>query len=217
MKASSFILLVLLLAAAAPSLGETLIPEEESVHRLLKAEVELGSQPRVYFVFDLPAGKILVRSSGITVAEMAIAASRVWGRVPEIKIRSVIEKHSLFVPRRENSAPSPREKIEAGKFDLKALELEDMPKTFQLLLDDGTRISIRTFRPGFFSRLFQFPTEAFWYLTRPLISDWNFFRGKPYTELLISLQPRDAQQLYWSTDERARCLVHWPSQELRKK
>jgi hypothetical protein len=217
MRVLSFLLLVLLFTDTAPSMGEMLNSEEESVHRQLKAEVEMGSQPRVYFVFDLPAGKILFRSSGITVAEMPIAASRVWGRVPEIKIRSVIEKHSLFAPRRENLAPSPRKKADGGKFDLKALELEDMPKTFQLRLDDGTRISIRSFRPGFFSRLLQFPTDAFWYLTRPLISDWNFFHGKPYTELLISLQPQDVQQLYWSMEEGARCIVHWSPQETRKK
>ncbi len=212
------LLLPLLLPALAPACLATeaaVLPSLAASNRLLQAELELARTKQLYFFCDTAQGRLLFRVSGATVAELAIAEVRQWGVRPADGRRTVLSKQASSSPEREKIGPAaeaPKEaKKESGPFQLKALEIDDMPTSFQVLLDDGLRLNVRSRPAGKTGRLREKVGLALWYLRRPLISDWYFLRGKPYTELLLVLPPRDAQRLYWSLAEGSPFLIAAPA------
>ncbi len=193
-------------AAAAP--GEV-FPAD---YRLLRQELHLAKENQIYFVFDLPAHQVSFRASGLSVAELPLAGWRLWGHPREPRIDVLVEKDTLAEPQRTKIRVAPAAEtptLTAGG-DLQALEIDDMPVRYQLLFDDGTVIRVAPCARGVFGRIIDGWRWAAWCLSRPLISDWKFFRGKPYTELVLVLQPRDAQLLYWSFTAGGRSLIRWP-------
>ncbi len=85
-----------------------------------------------------------------------------------------------------------------------------MPTNFTIVLDDGLNIIVRPVTEGWTSRLREKSHLFFWYLSRPLISDWNFLHGKAYTELHLMLLAKDVQLLYWSLAENSPFLLEMP-------
>ena len=62
-----------------------------------------------------------------------------------------------------------------------------------------------------FKEKFRYNVDKYsWFITRPLISIWQHRHGNTYNEMLLTLPEREARMLYWSFQEGARCLVHWP-------
>lgn len=188
----------------------------EAANRRLRAEYELASQSQIYFMFDLEAGKVQFKASGLAVAELPVHAVRFWGPVTTDKVRTVVSKHSFFTPEREVlKIPSPEEntktedkpKSDPKKFELAALELSDMPSSFQLRFDDGLLITVGPAPEGILSRLWRSLGKIFWYLSRPLLTLWSTLHRESYTEILLTMPPRDAQLLYWSLTEGASCLL----------
>ena len=204
------ILLILFLpaGAGAASVGDASV----ATYRLLSAELHLARQKQIYFLFDLPAGRIEFRATGLTVAELPLAGWRRWGRDGEPQATVLLEKDSLSQPQRTKIKVAPGSEtptVTAGGH-LEALELDDMPERYQLVLDDGTVIRVAPVAQGILGRIVDGWRWFGWYLSRPLISDWKFIRGKPYTELVVVLQPRDAKLLYWSFTAGERSLIRWP-------
>jgi len=190
----------------------------ESTNLRLRAEYDLAVKQKLYFVFDLPARQVQFKASGIAVAELPIQNVSIWGQLAGDKVRSVLTKRSLFTPEREVlKIPPPAQstkpetetepKAEPKKFELQALELADMPTSFQLLFDDGLVVSVKPVPEEFLRRQAWTLGRWFWHLSRPLISDWNFIRKKTYTEILLTMPPKDAQLLYWSLADGSSCLL----------
>lgn len=188
----------------------------EAANRRLRAEYELASKSQIYFMFDLEAGKVQFKASGLTVAELPVRSVRFWGPVATDKVRTVAAKHSFFTPEREVlKISSPEESTDSGakpksdpkKFELTALELSDMPSSFRLRFDDGLLISVSPAPEGVLSRLWRALGKGFWYLSRPLLTLWSTLHKENYTEILLTMPPRDAQLLYWSLTEGASCLL----------
>jgi hypothetical protein len=188
----------------------------EAANRRLRAEYELASQSQIYFMFDLEARKVQFKASGLAVAELPVHAVRFWGPVTTDKVRTVASKHSLFTPEREVlKIPSPEEsaktddkpKSDPKKFELAALELSDMPSSFQLRFDDGLLLTVSPAPEGVLSWLWRTLGKVFWYLSRPLLTLWSTLHKENYTEILLTMPPRDAQLLYWSLTEGASCLL----------
>lgn len=188
----------------------------EATNRRLRAEYDLATKSQIYFLFDLQAKKVQFKASGLSVAELAVQSVQLWGHVATDKVRTVASKHSFFTPEREVlKIPSPEEETKADekpksdtkKFELAALELSDMPTSYQLRFDDGLLISVSAAAEGFFPRLWRGVRKAFWFLSRPLLTVWNYFQKESYTELALTMPSRDAQLLYWSLTEGASCLV----------
>ena len=208
------ILLSLALAAGAAGARESR-SETANANRLLRAELDLARTPKVYFIFDLVQRRIRLKAAGFPVAEMPIAGLRLWGAGPAVKVHTLTGKETWFPPQRQKIevAAGEPEKDATHPFVLQALELDDMPTSFRAELDDGSILTIRSAPEGLFSRLWEGGRILFWYLTRPLISDWRFLRGKPYTEVRLTLPARDVRLLYWSFSEGAPCLIAWPPTE----
>lgn len=213
-------LLLLLCTLLAPAVvGADDLDTLKSENQRLRAEYELAAKQKLYFVFDLPAKKVQFKASGIAVAELPVQRTTVWGQIGgEDKLRTVAAKRSFVTPKRdtvkivppEGTAAKPETeepKSEPKKFELEALELSDMPSSFQVRFDDGLLLSVIPDPEGFFTRALSILVKTFWYLSRPLISDWNFIHKKTYTEILLTMPPKDAQLLYWSLADGSSCIL----------
>jgi len=192
----------------------------ETSNRLLRAEYELATKSKVYFVFDLPEKKVHFKASGLVVAELPLKSVTYWGPFGTDKVRSLAAKHSFNAPEREVlKIPSPEEtsktepekkaetKEEPKKFELAALELSDMPTSYQLRFDDDLLVSVKPAPESFFGRIWQGLGKGFWYLSRPLITVWKFLHKETYSEILLTMPPKDAQMLYWSLADGSSCIL----------
>jgi hypothetical protein len=120
----------------------------------------------------------------------------------------------VLIPGKEAEKPAEPE-IAADKPKapvVQALEIADMPTEYQLQLDDGTLLTVRSRleESTLWSRVRQRAARLGWIFTRPLISVWKHWHGTPYNEMLLTLPEREARMLYWSFQVEARCLVRWP-------
>ena len=213
-------LLLWLPAAAADELAELV-----QTNRLLQAEFELAKSQQLYFIFDLQSSRILYKVSGVTVAELPILSLRSWGRPADGLAYTLSKRTAKKEPTREKivipdgkeevkPAPPPPKPGEVPKApELQALEIADMPTEYTLQLDDGTLLTVRSAlgENANTKEKFQYNLDKYsWFITRPLISVWQHRRGTTYNETLLTLPAREARMLYWSFQEGARCLVHWP-------
>jgi hypothetical protein len=219
----TFLLLLLWVPVAC---GDDLA-ELAQTNRLLQAEYELAKSQKLYFVFDLPASRVLFRASGVTLVDVPILELRNWGRPADGLTYTLAKRTAGKEPSREKIAipdgkeeekpvapkppPKPGEPPKAP--DLQALEIGDMPTEYVLQLNDGTLLTVRSPLPeqaGFKEKLRAFINRNSWFITRPLLSIFHHRQGTTYNEMLLTLPEREARMLYWSFQEGARCLVHWP-------
>lgn len=212
------LLFLLLLLLPVLSLGADLpagVAGLEARNRTLRAELELAKKPKIYFTLDLDGQKVQIKSSGVVLRELPIVGFSHWGR-PSAKVsRALLEKQSLFEPQRNVIDPeAAKKKKEGEKFELKTLELDDVPSNFRLVFDDGTRITVKGVGESLPAKLAQSLANGFWHLSRPLIFNWKFLTGQPYTELLLILPRDEARRVYWSISEGVPCLIYWPQEEL---
>lgn len=227
MRKLTFLLLLLLLTGL-PARASDEIAAIEAANRQLKSEYELAKKQQIYFVFDLQQNQVQFKSSGIVLATLRASDVRIWGRPSGDQIRLLTKKDALNPPKRENITITPppgdqqseepkkpepvtTEKSEPKKFELQALELDDMPVHYRLLLSDGLLVTVHpAAESSFSSKMKALAGSAYWYLSRPLISDWHYLHKQPYNELHLVLPVKEARMLYWSFTEGAPCLILWP-------
>jgi len=183
----------------------------EEEHQLLESELKLAKTPQLYFVFDLKKKEILIKSKGAILKELKIDTVRFWGQPVRPEPYTLIKKSTLLKPKREEIKPKKPEETEGTEiFDIKALELSDMPSSYRLTLKKGIVITIRPTPEGIFSTIFNAVSRANWYLSRPLLTLWNYLMGKPFTAIYLTLQKEDARSLYWSFTEGAESIIYNP-------
>lgn len=178
---------------------------------LLQAELELGRAGNTYLLVDLPEQKMKLKANGLILKEWAISGYRRWGHPSALPAAKLVSKSSRDEPEREvqvvNSAtPAP----EAPSKQFEAFELEDMPKSYRLLLENGTEITVRQRSDQWLGRLWRGLATPLWYLSRPLISNWKFMHGSSYNELALLMSKQDARMLYWALKEGSPCLIRPP-------
>lgn len=213
-------LLLLLCGMVQVSAAED-VERLQSLNRQLKAEMELAKKSQLYVVFDPSQRQILLKTSGMTLSTLSVKRLIQWGGVPDAKLRKLASKEAEQAPQREKINPTPVEESEAAKpatppatagsnvapkkFELQALEIDDMPTNYRLHFDDGLLITVRaeTEETG---GLRSFFVRCWWYLSRPLISLWSYFAGTDYNETILTMSLRDARQLYWSFTPEMSCL-----------
>lgn len=223
MRNLTFFLFALLLAlpAAADELADLQLANQR-----LRSEFELARKKQIYFIFDFEQNQVLFRASGLTVARLPINEVRFWGQPPAEKTRTLALKEAKKAPEREKikvekevaeakaPTPPPPPAPESGtaeekpkKFELQALELDDMPTEYRLVFDDGMQVVVRSAREGLQGTL----ERLWWNVSRPLISDWLFTKGKTYTEVRLIMAEREARLLYWTFNLDAPCLLRRPA------
>lgn len=176
-------------------------------NRLLESELKLAKKPQLYFIFNLKEKKIYFKCRGITLRELEIEKVNLWGQSPDLKARVLLKRSTLFKPERKEINPKDKEEEE---FELEALELDDMPANFSMVLDEGINISVRQKPEGFFSELRSIYSYTMWHITSPLITVWNAVQKKPFTSIYITLSKKDAQSLYWSFYEGLAGIIYHP-------
>jgi len=174
-------------------------------NRLIEQELSLAKKSQLYCVFDLKGKTIRIKAQGVILKEFPIYHVRVWGSsLPSNAL--VLEKKSAFVkPRRKNMRPAEHEETE--NFEIHALELDDMPSRYTLVLDRRVYISVRPHK-GFFSKTGNGIASLKNAIVRPFIAFWYAVRGQPYTAIDIFLDKGDAKALYWSFQEGAESILY---------
>ena len=193
----------------------------ETKNRQLKAEYDLAKKPRLYVVFDLAKRQVHFKSSGVAVATLETNEMRLWGRptvgqsltIAKAETLNPPEREKIEIPsgkdepKRESPKPAPTAGSAPPKFELKALELDDMPQNYDLVLSDGLRIKVRTPPADASGKFSALNEKAYWYLSRPLISGRRYWHKESYNELFILLPPKEARMIYWSFTETTPCLI----------
>ena len=211
-----FFAIILLFSLAVPLGAEESLSQLESTNRLLRAELDLARTKQLYFFCDLNGRRLQFKTAGLAVAELPITGMRVWGRLSTAPLHRVTAKIAPFSPEREKvgqvaDAKKEEKKEESKPFEIKALEITDMPTSFRIVFDDGLSISVQPAAENNLGKWAEKSRLFFWYLAQPLISNWNFLHGKPYTELHLTLAAKDVQLLHWSLAEGAALLLDMPA------
>lgn len=162
----------------------------------LTAEVGLAQKPKMYFILDLEARTIALKTRGMVLKEIPIVAAGVWGWSLQIGPRRVVQKDALVPPARP--AITPGEEKTAENLDESILELKNMPTAYRLLLEGDVEIEVLPVVEGKGSRLRQQAYLWAWRLTRPLVTLKGRRERRESTSLYLILEPVDAQSLYWS-------------------
>lgn len=199
--------LVLLLVGFATPARATDLATLEGRNRLLQAEYQLAKKDQLYLLFDLPARQVQIKASGVVLAGLPIAQLQGRGQPSPEGLRTLSKRQASSPPQRV--AIDPQAERKPGKFELQALELDDMPSAYRLLLDDGSSLTITPLAEGFRGAVTGLARDLWWRLSRPFISGWYSLRGKPYTEQRLTLAAHDARRLYWSFQEGMPCLIAW--------
>jgi hypothetical protein len=200
--------LLLLLAASPVLTGQA--PDKEKIVRTqqeLTAESDLAKEPHFYFVLDVRGKNLELRVKGMALRSWKLQSMRFWGKPVFSKTVQLVRKTTLKPPQRNvikpgDTAPTPKD---PSKFQLEALELKDMPKTFSLEFDNGLYVSIKTAGKG----LAAFRDEVHWYGWLPVKSYFEARNGKTTSELEMRFDKEsDAQAIYWIFFEGIKGLVY---------
>ena len=179
-------------------------------NELLESELALAQKAKVYFIFNLKDKKVYIRARGATLKELPIVKVKAWNLYIPAKPQALLKRSTLFKPRREDIKPQEKETGSSDKFEIDALELDDMPSRFNLILDDYVTITVRPTSHGVLSYLGNMGYSLLWHISRPLITLWGFLGKKPYSSIYISMEKMDAQSLYWSFYEGSQCIIYNP-------
>ncbi len=215
------IFFVLFVSAEARS--ETLKSSEEE-RLLLQSELTLAQKTHVYFIIDLKAKKIYFKARSIVLRNLEIKKMRFWGHPEKVKLYTMTGKTASSEPRREavvientkedEKAPAPTppsgSPTAPTSIDIKALELEDMPSSFRLILNGGLVISVKPDNQGTLSGLYSIARSLNWYISQPILTVWYAIKGSPYGALNLVLNEKDAKALYWSIYEGNGVLIYNP-------
>jgi len=206
------ILLLLPLSAGADETADLLIDNQ-----LLTAELQLARSGKLYILFDLRESVIRFKASGVTISSLPLQAGKLYGPMPAAKNHTLAQRKTSSPPRREqliipdkaaNSEVTSDQ--ENGDDTLQALERDDMPGNYRLILEDGTRINVRSDGSGFVAAIGRIGRGIGDTASRGSRAVWQLF-STPASELQLTLSLNDARQLYWSFAEQADCLIRPPA------
>lgn len=205
------VIALLLLIGAAGLSGQT--ADKEKVLRgrqELTWEYELAKEPHFYFVLDAPHKTLELRVRGMVLRIWKIESVRFWGKPAFTKTVRLVKKSALKPPQRNilkpgETATAPKDPKAAAAFELDALELKDMPRSFGLDFDNGLHVSVKTREIG----LRGIREEIYWYGSLPVRNLLGARKGKTISEMEIRFKnEKDAQAIYWIFVEGIRGLVY---------
>ena len=211
MKYSLLLLLYLfLLLQPHPARSDELSNLQEE-NLFLKTELKLARSNRLYVVVDLLESAVYLKAGGVTARRLQVDAWRLHGPLPVFKERRIAARETNSPPqRREIKIGLAAEKTTpiTGADSVNILELSEMPVNFQLVLDDATALVVEPGETGLRRTL-----HRAWDATRRAFD--LFYRKvrnqSPATEILLTMPAKEAQQFYWSLEEKTACLIRTPA------
>jgi len=206
MRKTVFCLLLLLAAPAA--FGQA--ADKEKIVRNqqeLTAESELAKEPHFYFVLDVRQKNLELRVKGMVLRAWKLQSRRFWGKPVFSKTVQLVKKSTLKPPQRNVIRPGDAAAAakDPNKFELEALELKDMPRSFSLDFDNGLHVTVKARGKG----LGALRQEIRWYGWLPVQSFFRARKGKPMSEFELRFENgEDAQAIYWIFYEGIKGLVY---------
>jgi len=190
------LLAAVLLVAAVParSADDALTLWREN--RRLAAEVVLAATPKPYFELDLEHRRILLKTRGLVLFEVAVQEQGLWGRRLAVGPTSVVRRDALVRP-----AVAIGEEKTPESLDDQLLELADMPTRYRLGLAGEVDVEIIPLAAGRWPLWRQRLGTWRWQLTRPLVTLRQRRERHETTAIFLILKPEDAQRLYWTLFE----------------
>jgi len=195
--------------------------------RLLEEELALAKLPNAYFLLDLRERRLVLKAGGTELRHWEIGGVRAWGAPGEVKTLTLVAKSALNPPQRveimpggAEETPAPVEAKEGAKksaagtpasppeFELEALELKDMPKSFEMVFDGDLRVSVRATGQSLGSIMGRIWSAVRWSIGRPLEAVYARVRRRSFRVLELTLtEYRDVQALYWALFDGVKGLI----------
>jgi hypothetical protein len=207
MKSRAWILIVVG-AVVSGTFGQA-VDKDKVVRRQqqITAESELAKEPHFYFVLDVREKSLDLRVKGMVLRSWKLREMRFWGKPALSGTVQLVRKSTLRAPQRNiirpgEAAPAPKD---PAKFELEALELKDMPRSFTLEFDNGLHVSVKAVTSG----LAALRQDMNWYGLLPVRGYFNARNGRPISELELRFtNEKDAQAIYWIFFEGIKGLVY---------
>ncbi len=204
--------------------------------------LSLAEKPRSYFLIDLAENKIILMARGISIREWKVDNIRFMGQPTPVKPFFLESKSVQLSSLRNNidiDGPEVKEVTtddaeakkkadnkkndnkETGnkkvkKFELIALELDDMPGDYQLFLNGGTIINVRSQPEGSETLLKKTGYILKWYAYYPLLTISSYYHKTRFTKIdMLFKDKTEAQALFWAFTEGTECIVLPPGNEDR--
>lgn len=203
-------IICLVLGVPASASEQPSLIDLERDNSLLQAEYDLSKNGKPYLLVDLQEQRLQLKVNGLPLEQWHIDGYRSWGYPSAMPAVVLESRSSLGEPERDVQIVRSGESAKPSEQTFKALELEDMPRAYRLRLANGTVISVRPTAGNWIAKLYRSFSVPAWYLSRPLISSWNFLRRSPYNELALVMPTEDARRLYWAFSEGTPCLIRRP-------
>ncbi|MGB9836594.1 MAG: hypothetical protein ACPLRX_07635 [Candidatus Saccharicenans sp.] len=203
-------------------------------NKFLEQELLLAKNPQYYFVINLKEKKIELRARGMVLKSWTARDIKYLGPAVPIEIVTLTQKTALKPPKRllinpaenqnkseaaarsEENKDKKKESEKAGatsgsnpsdNFELQALEITDMPSSYELVLSNGLEVAVRTLGK---ETARQRKELVSWYILRPVR---NLFSGgkteKPRLIIYFDKE-RDAQGIYWAFIDGLKGLIWLP-------
>lgn len=207
-----FLFLILLFPQVLPA---NELADLQSANFLLKSELQLAKSAKLYMVIDLPGEVILFKAGGVGINRLPLENSHVVGALPSQVLRTLSAKKAEKQPKRPEVKIVTQAEMEAapipapGVDTLVALEIDDMPETYQLVLDDGLVLLVKAPPSGDFKN----KAARYWRDAVDIVKGWSrSLRLRLHGEsesprIVLNLSGPDARQFYWSFDEGMACLI----------
>jgi hypothetical protein len=195
----------LLLFLVTPSLFWGASQETQEI-RSLQAELSLANSSGLYMILDIEGRKIDLKAKGVVLRTWKIDKIRLWGDPVQSVPVTLLKKSALFPPKREDIKPG--EIDEETTFELEALELNDMPSSYTLSIEQNISMYIGPQSKGWTSFLKNIGRSLRWYFYPPIKTVWTKVKKQSVTLLEVTLANKEeSQAFYWALDDRGRATV----------
>jgi len=199
--------------------------------------LSLSEKPKQYFIFNIEQNKILLMERGIVLREWNVDHMMFTGTPLPIKILSLESRSVQLAQLRyhinvddpgdtSNGADANKtgdtstkktgdnktgDNKKPAKFPLDALEIDDMPTDYQLFINGGISINVRSQPEGIDTRIKDAVYLLKWYLYNPILAIKSYFNKTTYTKMDIFFKDQtEAQALFWAFTEGTECIILFP-------
>jgi hypothetical protein len=190
----------------------------------------LAQKPRPFFIIDLGTNKINLMARGIAIREWTINRVVYKGEPVPVKsfvlekkniqlqdLRSIISTDGSVVNNittnktvdTKNKDNKEVDKTKEKKFEVVAMEIDDMPSNYILFLNDGISINVRTQSDGFDNLTKRTLNILKEYVYSPVMEIWtSISHKKTSTEFDFFFKDKtEAQALFWAFTDQTECIV----------
>jgi hypothetical protein len=204
--------------------------------------LSLAEKPKSYFIIDLSEGKLILMARGISIREWTVDKLRFMGEPLTVKSYSLESKSVKLDSLRNHIDINGPEVKEVGasssdatknaedkktdnkdsavnkpkKFELIALELDDMPSDYSLFLNGGVIINIKSQAEVSDTFLKKTASLLKWYTYYPLLAISSYYNKTKSTNIDMSFKDKtEVQALFWAFTDGTECIVIPPGDENR--